>query len=385
MPYVVVGGCALLALAIAAAGTIALVSLGRDTPPDQADETLQRSARLAPPTAQPPPTATPFTVVLAGPTPQTTGSPRPGAPADGAARVQPTATAAPRLQAGPRAGVTSYTVVAGDTLGLIAARYGLSVQTLVQANQLSDPSVLKPGQELLLPPADGVLYSVQAGDTVNKIAQSHGASAEEVGRVNGLDSSYAIQVGQILVIPSASLPASAPTGPSPTAVRAEATGPAPPTSAAATLATAGPAQLLATPQPQASPAVEATPALPLQVPRGSFEWPAMGGVVRPFSADHPGIDLAGGQGAPVLASAAGTVANILQADSGYGRQILLDHGGGFSTLYGHLSAARVQTGDRVAKLQVIGAVGQTGGAPGPQLHFEVRQNGRAVDPRPYLP
>ncbi|MDR7420926.1 MAG: peptidoglycan DD-metalloendopeptidase family protein [Armatimonadota bacterium] len=94
---------------------------------------------------------------------------------------------------------------------------------------------------------------------------------------------------------------------------------------------------------------------------------------------HAGIDIAAPRGAPVRAAAAGTVI-FAGWYGGYGKLVVLDHGEGTSTLYGHLSAILVAAGARVARDQVIGRVGSTGYATGPHLHFEVRHDGRPVDP-----
>ncbi|MFZ4515437.1 MAG: peptidoglycan DD-metalloendopeptidase family protein [Acidimicrobiia bacterium] len=99
--------------------------------------------------------------------------------------------------------------------------------------------------------------------------------------------------------------------------------------------------------------------------------------------NHDGIDFGAGMGTPIKAAAGGTVvrAGVL---NGYGNVIVLDHGGGISTLYAHQSRFAVSSGERVAVGQVIGYVGSTGFSTGPHLHFEVRLNGRPVDPLEYL-
>lgn len=93
----------------------------------------------------------------------------------------------------------------------------------------------------------------------------------------------------------------------------------------------------------------------------------------------------GDMGATVVASGPGVVTVALQSEVGYGWLIEIDHGGGLTTLYAHLSAFAVGVGDRVAQGQRIGQMGTSGTSTGPHLHFEVRQGGVPVDPLRFLP
>ena len=95
---------------------------------------------------------------------------------------------------------------------------------------------------------------------------------------------------------------------------------------------------------------------------------------------HSGIDLAAARGTPVMATLPGIVTVIVSA-TGYGLHVIIDHGGGLSSLYGHLDTVVVLSGDYVDAGQVIGTVGSTGNATGPHLHFEIRRDGVAEDPR----
>jgi murein DD-endopeptidase MepM/ murein hydrolase activator NlpD len=126
---------------------------------------------------------------------------------------------------------------------------------------------------------------------------------------------------------------------------------------------------------------------------GMFSWPVTGTITSPFGwrsnpfggapEFHQGLDIAAPTGTTVTAAAGGTVI-MAQWYGGYGNYILIDHGGGYSTGYGHLSAIYVSQGQTVARSQAIGAVGSTGQSTGPHLHFEVRINGKPVDPAPRL-
>ncbi len=99
---------------------------------------------------------------------------------------------------------------------------------------------------------------------------------------------------------------------------------------------------------------------------------------------HSGIDLAAPEGTVVRAAAAGVV-SVVDSPGGYGLHIVIDHGGGVSTLYGHLESAWLRSGEQTEPGAVIGLVGSSGLSTGPHLHFEVRRDGRPVDPIPWLP
>lgn len=94
---------------------------------------------------------------------------------------------------------------------------------------------------------------------------------------------------------------------------------------------------------------------------------------------HSGVDLAAPTGSPVVAPAAGVV-SFADWRGGYGLLVVLDHGGGMQTRFGHLSRLMVSPGQRVSPGQLVGLVGSSGRATGPHLHYELRSNGRAVDP-----
>ena len=95
---------------------------------------------------------------------------------------------------------------------------------------------------------------------------------------------------------------------------------------------------------------------------------------------HSGIDLAAPNGTPVIATAGG-VAQVIESATGFGLHVVIDHGGGLQSVYGHLSAVDVVDGRPVSGGQLIGAVGSTGNSTGSHLHFEIDRNGIAEDPR----
>jgi murein DD-endopeptidase MepM/ murein hydrolase activator NlpD len=105
---------------------------------------------------------------------------------------------------------------------------------------------------------------------------------------------------------------------------------------------------------------------------------------RGGAAMHPGIDLAGPYGTPIYATADGTVLRSGWNSGGYGNLIEVDHGRGITTRYGHLSGILVHAGDKITRGQLIGRMGSTGRSTGNHLHYEVRIDGRAVNPIPFM-
>lgn len=126
---------------------------------------------------------------------------------------------------------------------------------------------------------------------------------------------------------------------------------------------------------------------------GALAWPVSGTITSPFGYRrnpfgggmefHQGLDIAAPMGTTITAAASGTVISAGWY-GGYGNYILIDHGGGMATGYGHCSQIFVSAGQQVQKGQAIGAVGSTGASTGPHVHFEVRINGKPVDPAAYL-
>lgn len=116
-------------------------------------------------------------------------------------------------------------------------------------------------------------------------------------------------------------------------------------------------------------------------------WPANGKISRGFkpSDNHKGLDITADTGTPVYAARAGRVIYASNELSGFGNCIIIQHDSRWTTFYAHNDANHVQPGDVVQQGQMIGVVGQTGRASGPHLHFEIRDNGVALDPQPMLP
>src|SRR4051794_5918425 len=138
---------------------------------------------------------------------------------------------------------------------------------------------------------------------------------------------------------------------------------------------------------QAAQAQSSSSSSPPSSNPGGYQWPVSGPVTSPFGWRwgrlHEGIDIAVPSGTPVHAAAAGTVIYASWMD-GYGNFVIVDHGGGIATAYGHNTSLAVAVGQSVSQGQVIAYSGSTGHSTGPHVHFEVRVNGSAVDPLGYL-
>lgn len=139
----------------------------------------------------------------------------------------------------------------------------------------------------------------------------------------------------------------------------------------------------------ASSAPAPAPAAPSVVGSSGFAWPLRGAITSGYGPRwgrlHSGIDIDGVTGQPIAASRAGRVVTASYDASGYGYYVVIDHGGGFASLYAHASELYVSLGDSVQQGAAIAAVGSTGASTGDHLHFEIRVSGTPQDPLAYLP
>jgi murein DD-endopeptidase MepM/ murein hydrolase activator NlpD len=280
----------------------------------------------------------------------------------------PKTSAATKTAANPALVKESMHVVGeGETLGGIANRAKVPRILIAEANGLTEPYDVRPGQKLLIPRTRH--YVVKPGDTGFDIAYRHAVPWSQIAVANGLDVKAPVTVGKELLIPTVfdpELPAQPSKAATATAVRTAATANAVATAAVA--AASGPATRTA--------------------PR--FAWPLAGSVRRGWKSTtladhHDGLDITAPFGAAVRAAAAGTVVFAGNEKEQFGNLVVLAHGDGWNTAYAFLSKVTVKIGDKVAAGERVGLVGATGRARGNELHFEVRRNGVAVDPVPELP
>ncbi|MBU1083220.1 M23 family metallopeptidase [Patescibacteria group bacterium] len=242
-----------------------------------------------------------------------------------------------------------YNVRSGESLSSLSADFGITVATLKYANNLSS-NTLKVGQELRIPPVDGLFVKVKRNDTLSALAARYKVKVEDIVSYNNLEKDAPIFSGNELLIPGAIV--------------------------------------------SKAVEVEYTRSGNINVPNfsptsysGKFIWPtetATHYISQGYKSYHRALDLNRLNGWGLYASAPGVV-QLFTTRGGYGNLVVINHGSGWSTYYGHMSQFKVKAGDYVQQGQLIGIMGSTGKSTGPHIHFEIRQNGKMLNPLDYLP
>ena len=252
------------------------------------------------------------------------------------AKAEEPTTSRPEEQ---RPTILVHKVQSGETLWDIAQSYGITVATILYANDISNPNRLKIGQELQILTVKGVLHQVATGESLWEIAQRYKVSIDEIAQANSISDPSRIQPNTKIVIPGA------------TRVLAR-------------------DALLVNGQLQKA-----------------FDWPAKGRISSPFGPRwgkmHNGIDIAVVTGTPIRAAADGRV-TFAGWNGGYGILVIVDHGNGVETRYAHNSRLNVKVGQAVQRGQIVSYSGNTGVSTGPHLHFEIRHRNTPVNPQNYL-
>jgi len=279
----------------------------------------------------------------------------------GSAIVKPNITET-EISIADRNDIVTHTVASGETISTIAARYNVSINTILWANNLSATSVIKPGMSLEILPVSGVQHLVSRGDTVQSLAKKYDVESDKIVSYNSLSGDGQIVIGQKLIIPGGEKPA--------------------------TTIVSRNSQYAAIPDISIKKIFE--PTTPETSPRGSaigtgkMVWPTSWRVITQyFSWRHTGLDIDGDYSSPILAADAGVVTRVGWG-SGYGNMVTVDHGNGIVTLYAHLSKFHVSNGEAVERGQSLGMMGSTGWSTGTHLHFEVRVNGVKKNPLSYI-
>ena len=319
-------------------------------------------------------------------------------------------------------GGTPITVARGDTLETISHRYGVPVAAVMEANSITNPATVRPGQHLVIPrrrgPASAVsapqtriastapavpsaapvgpprsalvpaasVHVVAPGETLHSIARLYGKPVMALAKANNIPPDTMVKVGERIAIPggastlaSAAPPPAAPAAPP--ATRSD--------GSVGSIATADSPHSARLAAPVAPDADESAGKGAEAGNSQAFRWPVRGRVIagfgpKPNGLQNDGINLAVPEGTPVKAADDGVVAYAGNELKGYGNLVLVRHGNGFVTAYAHASEIMVKRGDTVKRGQVIAKSGQTGNVTSPQLHFEIRKGATPVDPSQYL-
>lgn len=229
--------------------------------------------------------------------------------------------------------ITEYTVQPGDAISFIASDFGVTVNTILWANNIKNADAISLGQVLKIPPVSGVVHTVKSGDTIGSIAQKYSGDEAKILEFNGIKNASALQIGVQLVIPDGKMSAIAKSSASTSTTRKF-----------SYLPDLGDYFL---------------------VPTVGYNW----GIIH----GRNGVDMANTCGTTIYAAASGTaeIATSSGYNGGFGKYIKLVHPNGTETLYAHLSKLLIEKGSYVAKGAAIGLMGTTGRSTGCHLHFEV--------------
>jgi murein DD-endopeptidase MepM/ murein hydrolase activator NlpD len=317
------------------------------------------------------------------------------------AAQSPPRQAAPPLQPGE-----SIAVHPGDTLYGLSRRHQVSVAALMEVNGLDNPN-LHPGQRLYLPEGysaqprptvaaqapisvpppsssqyDGS-YTMRTGDSLYGISRSYGVPLGELQRVNGITDPRSVRVGTVLRVPGG------------TNIAPIAEPPAQVADAPQVIQSTHQPTVINRRQTQIAARTDDVSTGTINPPPRSgssgdkLRWPVHGKIITGFGqrndgTHNDGINVAVPQGTGVHAAEAGSVAYAGSELKGYGNLILVRHDNGWVTAYAHNDEMLVKRGDKVQRGQVIAKAGRTGSVDQPQVHFELRQGSKPVDPVPFL-
>lgn len=227
--------------------------------------------------------------------------------------------------------VVEYTVQEGDKLSFIALDFGVSVESIMWANNLRNSDNIGEGQVLKIPPVSGVIHVVKKGDTVSTIAKKYSVEQENIIAYNGLPQDGQLQTGDEIIVPDGKIKGSAGIATART-------------SAFSHLPNLGDYFL---------------------TPATGYNWGRIHG--------RNGVDVANSCGTSIFAAAEGnvTVSDAVGWNGGFGKYIKIGHPNGAETLYSHASKLFVSVGEYVSRGQLIALMGSTGRSTGCHLHFEV--------------
>lgn len=319
----------------------------------------------------------------------------------------------------PAAANATITVARGDTLYSLAQQYATTPEALANKNNLDMSKPLQIGQKLYItqsapraatasavPSATPATpknvptttrvqlteITVGAGDTLYSLSRKYSVPVNDLAVMNNISAPFTLSVGQKLKVPNL---ASAPVRGATTVAPQSPARPAQSATPAAKTTQQGTTATIKTPT-QTKPAKQKissdpTKKLPAIAARSSskFSWPVRGKILSHYGAKsgglfNDGINISAARGTAVKAAENGVVAYAGNEVKGMGNLVIIQHSGGWMTVYAHMDSMAVRRGARVSVGQKIGTVGATGKVDKPQLHFEIRKGTKAYNPSSYL-
>ncbi len=254
--------------------------------------------------------------------------------------------------------IVNYTVQKGDTISSIAQHFGVTINTVLWANDLASYSLIRPGDILTILPYSGILHTVKSGDTISKIASVYDVDEEKILSSNDLGA--VLRIGEKVMVPGGNKISK------------------PKITVSQPIVNTGISIIrdLVTPS---APKVDNAAAVD-----SKMAWPTEGRrITQYYSWRHTGLDIANKTGTPLYAAEDGTV-EFAGWSSGYGYNVVINHGNSKKTRYAHASQLFVKAGDSVSRGENIAAMGSTGWSTGPHIHFEVIINGKKYNPLNYI-
>jgi murein DD-endopeptidase MepM/ murein hydrolase activator NlpD len=249
----------------------------------------------------------------------------------------------------PKGEITEYRVLEGDTISGIAAKFGVSIDTIIWENSLKSVDSIKPKQVLRILPDTGLRHKVKRGETIFSIAKYFSVDAQNIVdypfNTFSNDETFALTAGQELFIPDG----------------------------------VKPKEIVVDTGRYAARTVAPIPGV---VGEGTFNWPTSGRITQRYYWYHPAVDIASGGSPAIVAAQGGTVVTAGWNGGGYGNYVIINHGNGYQTLYAHMvtGSLTVSAGDKVSQGQRLGAMGSTGRSTGPHLHFEIISDKGKLNP-----
>lgn len=231
--------------------------------------------------------------------------------------------------------IVEYTVQAGDLLSFIASDYGVSIDSIIWANNLVNANSIRPDQVLRIPPVSGVIHKVKNGDTIASITKKYGATADKILSFNNRKDGQPLEIGEELIVPDGQIK-------SVTTIKSGT-------------------------QPTITKRFSYLPDL-----GDYFMLPTQGRISQKLHGRN-GADQANSCGTPIYAAADGSAVMVDGSgyNGGFGKFIKLVHSNGTETLYAHLSKIVILPGQNISRGQLMGNMGTTGRSTGCHLHFEV--------------